>query len=60
MTDQIDDKTKVELIRRTAMAQATHEVIHEHKVEIIKRARAKLVAMGIELEPEDQDVATVP
>ncbi len=59
MVDRMDEKTRVALIRRTAVAQATQEVISEHKAEIVKRARAKLVAMGVQLEPEDQNAQTV-
>lgn len=42
-----DAITKLNLLKATAIRQAMFEVIAESKPEIIRRARAKLVAMGV-------------
>lgn len=47
------DVTHIEVMKARAVRQATIELISENRDEIIKRARAKLVAMGIELKDEE-------
>ena len=59
MKEQLDDKTRMELLRITAVTAATQEVMNEHKVEILRRAKAKLVAMGVMVEG-DEDVTAIP
>lgn len=46
---------KQNILKSQAVRQAMVEVIAEQRVEILKRARAKLVSMGIELAVEDLD-----
>lgn len=50
MNEQI---LKTKVLKATAVRQAMFEVIGENRDEIVKRARAKLVAMGIEFTDED-------
>lgn len=51
--------TKQNVLKAQAVRQAMFEVVSEQRAEIIKRARAKLTAMGIELTNEESD-AQVP
>lgn len=46
---QLDEQLKLKVLMATAIRQAMNEVIGEQREEIIKRARAKLSAMGIEV-----------
>lgn len=39
------------IMHMTAVQQAMNEVVNEHRKEIVKRARAKLVALGVD--PKD-------
>lgn len=59
LTPEEELKLKLAAARTHAIGEAMREVMSEQRLEIIKRARAKLVAMGIQLEPEDTD-ATIP
>lgn len=45
-----DEKLKQQIMRAQAIRQATYEVLSEQKAEIIKRAKAKLVALGLKVE----------
>ena len=47
------DGAKLKVLVAQAMKQAMTEFISEHRTEIVKRGRAKLVAMGITFEAED-------
>ena len=47
-----NDTMKRNLIKAQAIKQATTEVIAENRVEILKRAKAKLVAMGMKVEDD--------
>jgi CO dehydrogenase/acetyl-CoA synthase epsilon subunit len=58
MKEQIDDQTRIKLQRITAITTATQEVMAEHKEEILKRAKAKLIAMGVTV--EEDDVTPIP
>ena len=50
----LSEETKRVLAMRTqAVAEAMCEVVHEQQAEIIKRARAKLAALGIVLKDEE-------
>ncbi len=51
--EQRDEKLKQQIIMATAVREAMVEVVGENRDEIVKRARAKLVAQGIELSPEE-------
>lgn len=46
----IDDTTKLAVLKSTAIRQAMTEFISENRAEILKRAKAKLIAMGIAVE----------
>lgn len=52
MTQQPMDP-KTEILKSQAVRQAMVEIVGEQREEILKRARAKLVAMGVELSDED-------
>lgn len=49
---------KNEVLKSQAVRQAMYEVVAEQREEIMRRARAKLVAMGVEFS-EDMPAATV-
>ena len=51
--ETVDPKVKIQVLKSQAVRQAMCEVIAEHRVEIVERARAKLVAMGVEVSTED-------
>lgn len=51
--DMNDPKVRTQIFKMTAVRQVVSELLAEHRDEIIKRARAKLVAMGIEFNDED-------
>jgi hypothetical protein len=55
LTPEQETQAKLAAARAHAIGEAMREVMGEQKFEIIKRARAKLVAMGIQLEPEDDN-----
>lgn len=44
---------KINMLKATAVKQAMIELIGENREEIIRRAHAKLVAMGIEVKESD-------
>lgn len=48
-----DDKLKVHVMKAQAVRTAMAEVVSENRAEIIRRARAKLTAMGIALSAEE-------
>lgn len=48
---------KLNILKATAVRQAMHEVVGEQREEIIKRASAKLTAMGINVTPQDLGVS---
>lgn len=41
------NKEKLSMLKKLAVQVATTEIIAENRAEIVKRARAKLVAMGV-------------
>lgn len=47
MTNEQDEKMRVHVLKSTAVRQALVEVMGEQRPEIIKRAVAKLAALGI-------------
>lgn len=53
VTPEDEKKLLLKAARACAVGEAMREVMAERREEIIKRARAKLTAMGINLEPED-------
>lgn len=55
MEQQDDTNKKIMVLKATAVRQAMIEVMGEQREEIIKRAAAKLVAMGITVEAKDLD-----
>lgn len=57
LSEKIDPKTRSEVLKAQAVRQATIEVLSENRAEIITRARAKLVALGVEL---SDDAAAIP
>jgi hypothetical protein len=55
-----DPAVKLHIMKSQAVRQAMFEVIGEQRLEIIKRARAKLVAMGVEITDEEITAAVSP
>lgn len=51
---QMTPELKLKVLRATAVQQSVSEIMHENRAEIIRRARAKLVAMGIQLAPDEE------
>ena len=47
------EKLRLHVLKAQAVRQATFEIIGESRDQIIKRARAKLVSMGVQLEDGD-------
>lgn len=55
--EQVDPEvTKLAIIKSQAVRQAMVEVLGECRVDIIKRARAKLTALGIDLSNEEAEL----
>ena len=52
-TDQMNDTMKRNLVKAQAIKQATTEVIAENRDEILRRAKAKLVSLGMKVEDVD-------
>lgn len=52
-TQSVDEETKIQVLKAQAVRQAMCEVIAEHRQEIVDRAKAKLVAMGIEVKDDE-------
>ena len=50
---ELTPELKLKVLKATAVQQALTEVVSEHRDEIIKRARAKLSAMGIEVQDDE-------
>lgn len=50
------ESDKISMLKSQAVRQAMFEVLGEQRAEVVKRARAKLVAMGIEFSDDDFDV----
>lgn len=48
-----DEKLKLQIMKAQAVRQATVEVLGENRAEILKRARAKLTAMGVAVEESE-------
>lgn len=46
-------KLKRNMMKAQAVSQAVYEIIGESRAEIITRARAKLVAMGVQVSDEE-------
>lgn len=60
MTEQeTDSVTKLNVLKSQAVRQAMFEILGEQRQEIVKRARAKLTAMGIEVSDEDLSGVTL-
>lgn len=55
-TKEQDEKFKLMIMKSTAIRQAMTEVVGEQRAEIVRRAKAKLVAMGVEVEDKDFEV----
>lgn len=55
LTPEEREQLRVNVLKSQAVRQAMFEVVGEARDEIVRRARAKLVAMGISL--SDLDVA---
>jgi hypothetical protein len=54
MTEQASDpKVKIQVLKSQAVRQAMFEILGEQREEIIKRAQAKLVAMGIQVKSDE-------
>lgn len=58
MTDEqkklkADQEAQTAVLRARAVRQAMFEVLGEHREEVIKRAAAKLAALGLTVEPGD-------
>lgn len=57
MTDSVDStdnaKLKLGMAKALAVREAFFEVMKERQAEIVKRARAKLVAQGINVQEEE-------
>lgn len=56
-TEPQDEKMQLHLFKARAVRQAMVEVIAEQRVEIVRRAKAKLVAMGVNVEEADLEPA---
>ena len=54
--DQINDTMKRNLVKAQAIKQATTEIIAENRDEILRRAKAKLVSLGMKV--EDAEIGT--
>lgn len=55
MNDQANDPAiKTQVLKSQAVRQATIEVLSENRDEILRRARAKLIAMGVDLKDEEE------
>lgn len=48
-----EEKLKLQIMKAQAVRQAVFEIVGESRDEILKRARAKLTAMGIEVRDEE-------
>lgn len=55
MDNMTDEQKKLHLMKAQAVRQALIEVLSENRVEIMKRAAAKLTAMGIEVQASEID-----
>ena len=53
MSEPQDPALKLAILKSTAVRQAMTEIVGEQRAEILRRARAKLTAMGVELSDED-------
>lgn len=51
-----NEKMKLALFKATAVRQVLIELISENRAEIIARAKAKLVAMGVSVEDKEIEV----
>ncbi len=51
--DLTEEQRKLQYQKIMAVREATFEVMSEQKDEVVKRARAKLVAMGVTLSEDD-------
>ena len=49
------ERLRLHVLKSQAVRQATFEVIGESRDEIVKRARAKLVALGVSLSDEEAE-----
>lgn len=56
MSEDQTEEQKLAMLKATAVRQAMHEVVGEQRLEIIKRAAAKLAAMGVDVKPSDLGV----
>lgn len=53
LTPEEREKLKLNVLKAQAVRQAMFEVVGEQRDEIVKRARAKLTALGVQLSDED-------
>lgn len=51
-TKETEEK-RIQILKATAVRQAMVEVVGEYRTEIIKRAMAKLTAMGVAVEESE-------
>ncbi len=50
-----EEKLKRHAIQASALRQACIEVLQENRAEILKRAKAKLVALGVTIKEDELD-----
>lgn len=58
--NEATEKKAIEMLRATAVRAAMVEVVGENRAEIVRRARAKLVAMGVPVEQAEAEVRDEP
>lgn len=58
MTDsnEAPRKKELDILRTTAVRAAASEILSEHRAEVVKRARAKLIAMGVSFAEAEAEV----
>lgn len=50
---EADEKLRLQVLVNTAVRQAISELIGESREELIKRAKAKLIALGVSFDEKD-------
>lgn len=58
MNQEQNKPTDIQILKTRAVRQAMIEVIAEQRAEIIKRAAAKLAAMGVTISPDELEMPT--
>jgi ferritin-like metal-binding protein YciE len=54
-----DQSERTQVLKSQAVRQAVFEILGENREEVVKRARAKLVAMGVEFSEDDALAAAI-